>query len=324
DCLNLKWIEWNGSLPNGAVSIWNEHASRIDYVSATLDGEAGFYSQEKGPYCYYPYADKEHCTSSFKILVNEDDFEFLDWKSGFFGTLPENSVTTFPGAIVFVGKNKYGLGKVVPRFQAFFGSYNGKEYCYQTYNVLTVSKDYHTQKISNVRYLMNEAKCSQGPPEILASSKVINNNPETMKKTVTLSKTTLLEQSWDIGRPTKNEVTATISSGIPVVSGTSVTFAPETTFDWKEGVTCTKSVPRNLSLEVDIPPSCEREVVMEGKQMTIEIPFIATLTRIYRNGKTATTTIRGTFKDVQIEDVKAVENQCKAARTQKDCTKFGK
>nr|XP_006007686.2 PREDICTED: natterin-3-like [Latimeria chalumnae] len=319
DNVNLKWVQWSGGIPSRAVSIWNGYTSRTDYVCATSDCAAGFYSTSKGSYCYYPYGDKEFRTSSFKILVNEDNFESLEWRSGSYGSIPENSISTCSGASTYVGKNKYGLGKVVPRFKAFFLPYNGYEYWYKYYDVLRVYKNYHTQKISNVHYLTSEAHFNQGPPFVLTSTIVTNNDCQSVKQTVSLSKATLLEQRWDIGRSTSYGVTATISTGIPIIDGTSVSFSAQTTFDWKKGTTRAETITHELSIELEIPPNYECEVVMEGKQMTADIPYTATLTRYYNNGETRSTYIRENFNGVQVQNVKAEVKRCQPISNADPC-----
>lgn len=140
DHLHLKWVEWEGSVPRGAVSIWNEKASRTDYVCAETGCSVGFFTESRGPYCYYSNADQEHRTSNFRMLVNKDSSEVLAWEKGSYGSIPPNSVPSYPGVSVFVGRNGFGLGKVVPRFEAFFLPHNGKEECYKEYEVLTINK----------------------------------------------------------------------------------------------------------------------------------------------------------------------------------------
>ncbi|XP_030399330.1 natterin-3-like [Gopherus evgoodei] len=139
DHKNLKWVEWEGSIPSGAVSIWNEEASRREYVCAEAGYSVGFFSESKGPYCYYSNADQEHRTSHFRMLVNKNNGEVLEWKKGSFGSIPPKSVPSYPGVNVFVGRNRYGLGKVDLRFEAFFLPQNGKEKCYKEYEVLSVN-----------------------------------------------------------------------------------------------------------------------------------------------------------------------------------------
>ncbi|CAB1321711.1 unnamed protein product, partial [Coregonus sp. 'balchen'] len=43
---NLKWVKWEGSLPNGAVGIYNGYTERHDYI-CKVNCEAGFYTASK-------------------------------------------------------------------------------------------------------------------------------------------------------------------------------------------------------------------------------------------------------------------------------------
>ncbi|XP_051519184.1 natterin-4-like [Myxocyprinus asiaticus] len=143
----LKWQRWEGVLPSGAVSIKNDYTNRIDYV-CHFDCEAGFYTPSKGPYCYFPYADKELQSELFEFLDNEDNHEIFEWKDGSYGSVPENAVSTCKGVSNYVGKNRYGLGKVVPQFTAFFLPWEGYEYWYKYYQVLTLKKDAQIYHVS--------------------------------------------------------------------------------------------------------------------------------------------------------------------------------
>ena len=53
DQTNLEWQTFDGSLPNGAVSIDNGYVGRTDYV-CKYGRQAGFYNPDKGPYSFYP------------------------------------------------------------------------------------------------------------------------------------------------------------------------------------------------------------------------------------------------------------------------------
>lgn len=117
--MNLEWLNWEGSLPNGAVAIYNSYAQRTDYVCKYYC-EAGFYSPGLGPYCCYPYGNCEYYAPKFQILVNKDRFEVLEWLGGSYGSVPQHAVRTCPDVGTYVGRNRYGLGKVVSKFKAFF------------------------------------------------------------------------------------------------------------------------------------------------------------------------------------------------------------
>ena len=107
--------------------------------------------------------------------------------------MPQHSVETCQGHGTYVGKNKYGLGKVVTRFKAFFLPWEGYEYWYKRYQVLAINRDAYTQHISDVKYAIDEVAILQYPPETMRMSGLTNNECQAVVKTVTISKTTEVE-----------------------------------------------------------------------------------------------------------------------------------
>ncbi|XP_051787574.1 natterin-3-like isoform X1 [Erpetoichthys calabaricus] len=318
DNVNLQWLPWNGSLPNGAVGIWNGYTSRADYV-CKFNCEAGFYHPSKGPYCLYPYADKEYYTTTFDVLVNRDNFEFVEWLSGSYGSVPEMGVKTCGGAGIYVGKNKYGLGKVVPIHEAFFLPWEGKEYWYKSYQVLAINRESYSQHISHVEYGIDQIKLFHYPPETMRLSTVVNNECQTVKKTVHLEKKSEVETTWDIGRSTMRGVSSSISAKIPLIGTASVDFTKEKTFTFSRGTTQVESISHSVSIEVVAPPNHSCTVKMEGKKITADIPFTARLSRTYSNGETQWTTIVGKYDGVQIGELKAVVERCEPIADAKPC-----
>ncbi|MED6272256.1 hypothetical protein CHARACLAT_028349 [Characodon lateralis] len=146
--INLKWVTWSGYLPNGAVAIFNGYTERTNYV-CKVNCEAGFYTPIKGSFCQYPYANKEYASSKFEVLVNVDHFEFLMWVEDSYGSVPQYAIKTCPDSDIYVGKNKYGLGKVVSQHEAFFLPWEGDEFWYKKYQVLAINRDSYSQHISH-------------------------------------------------------------------------------------------------------------------------------------------------------------------------------
>ncbi|XP_078106005.1 natterin-3-like [Sander vitreus] len=318
DQTNLKWQTFDGSLPNGAVSIYNEKAKRTDYVSKH-GSAAGFYNPDKGPYCLYPYYEKEHRGSPFEILVNKDNFEFLEWKDGSYGSVPQNAIETCPGSNIYVGKNKDGLGKVDVKNQAFFLPWEGSEYWYKNYQVLTFNKDVISEDISDVKYKTDGVKPIQYPPETLQISVLTNNDCHSVKQTTTLSKTTQKEQRWDTSFSFTVGVKSTITAGIPEIMSASIEVSAETTLQFTKGTTHTQSTTHSVSVETNIPPNHSCRVSMVGHKYEADIPYTARLKRTYRNGKTTWTSISGTYKSVQMGEVRGVVDRCEPVPNARPC-----
>ncbi|XP_030647716.1 natterin-3-like [Chanos chanos] len=318
DNVNLNWLRWNGSIPNGAVSIYNGYTERMDYI-CKYNCEAGFYTPSKGPYCLYPYGDREYAAPQFDILVNVDNFEFLEWKEDSYGSVPKHSVRTCAGVGIFVGKNKYGLGKVVPQFEAFFLPWEGDEYWYKSYQVLTINRDAYSQHISHVEYGIDEIELFHYPPETMRISSVANYDCQTVTKTVTISKTTEVESTWNIGRSTMLGVTAGITAKIPLIGTAGVDFSAEKTLQFNRGTTLVEVLSHSVSVELRVPPNHSCSVRMEGRKITADIPFKAKLSRTYANGETQWTSINGVYDGVQIGEVRAVVDRCEPITDAKPC-----
>lgn len=309
DNVNLEWLTWGGSLPNGAVAIYNGYTERTDYI-CKYQCEAGFYNPSLGPYCRYPYGDREYYAAEFEILANKDNFEFLEWKEDSYGSVPQHSVRTCSGVGIYVGKNKYGLGKVVPQFEAFFLPWEGDEYWYKNYQVLTINRDAYTQHITDVKYAIDEVALFQYPPETMRISGVTNNDCQTVVKTVIISKTSEVETTWNIGRSTMLGITGSITAKIPLIGSAGVELSGEKTLQFSRGTTLVEVLSHSVSVELKVPPNHSCRVRMEGRKMKADIPYTARLSRTYRNGETQWTSISGTYDGVQIGEVRAVVDRC--------------
>lgn len=315
---NLEWQPWSGSLPNGAVSIYNKYTSRTDYV-CKYSCEAGFYSPKMGPVCHYPSAKKEFRGSPFQILVNKHNFEILEWKDGSRGSVPENSVKTCSSKSTFVAMNKYGLGKVVQQDRAFYLPWKGSQYWYRHYQVLTFDNDISKEEISDVRYKTNDAKIVEYPPQTIIKTIITNNQCQALTKTTTLAKTTQDQQNWGINFAIGLSVRTSISCGVPLLAEGKVEVSAQTSFEFTKGTTHTESIAHTISLQHSVPPNHFCRIKMVGHKYESNIPFTARISRTYDNGEVKWASISGTYKGVQIGEVKGVVERCEPVPHAKPC-----
>ncbi|NXL06704.1 NATT4 protein, partial [Mesembrinibis cayennensis] len=131
----------------------------MEYVCLTmmLSCNIGAYIPDRGPFCFFPYGEWERSTHKFKVLVNVGNFEALDWVDDSFGNVPKNAVEGCPSVDIFIGRNRYGLGKVSKEQRAAFMMVDGEEVWYKWYQVLVVKKGPADVTISDVRYNMSGA-----------------------------------------------------------------------------------------------------------------------------------------------------------------------
>ncbi|NWH82617.1 NATT4 protein, partial [Piaya cayana] len=126
----------------------------LEYVCSTRAHgcNVGAYVPARGPFCFYPHAERERRSPDFKVLVNVGGFEALGWADDSFGSVPENAVEGCPAVDVFVGRNFYGLGKVDKPHRAAFMMVDGEEVWFKWYQALVVKKGPAAVTISDVRY----------------------------------------------------------------------------------------------------------------------------------------------------------------------------
>ncbi|XP_028434992.1 natterin-3-like [Perca flavescens] len=314
---NLKWQTSSGSLPPGAVSIYNGYAGHTDYV-CKYGCASGFYNLNMGPYCYYPLSGKEHRARLFEVLVNKDNLEFLEWKDGSYGSVPQNAVYTCSPGDTYVGRNKYGLGKVHVKHEAFFLPWKGDEYWYKSYQVLTLNKEINSERISNVNYNTN-VKVFQHPPETMTKSIIANNECSPVVKRVELSKTYMEEKRWDTSTAITTGVSNSITAQIPFIGSAGITLSVETTLQFSSGTTVVESKTYSVSVEQTVPPNHFCSVRMVGYKYEADIPYTARLSRTYRNGQTTWAYITGTYKGVNIGEIYSVVDRCEPVPNSKPC-----
>ncbi|XP_049906181.1 natterin-3-like [Epinephelus moara] len=315
----LEWQTWRGSLPSGAVYIYNDYASRYEYV-CKYGCEAGFYNPGMGSYCRYPYARLEYLTSSFEILVNRENFEILEWRDDSYGSVPHNSARTCYSTTEtkYVGKNVYGLGKVHAEHSCFYLPWEGKEYWYEHYQVLTINKNIHSEHMSNVKYNTNVETVAL-PPEVMTKSTITNNACSPVVKTVVLSGTYQEEKRWDTSIATTIGVSSTITAQIPFISA-SIGLSAETTEEFSSGSTVVESKTRSVSVELTVPPNHSCSVSMLGLKHKADIPFSARLTRTYRDGRTKSADVTGVFYGVNVGEVRSVVDRCEPVPNAQPCS----
>ncbi|XP_068452308.1 natterin-3-like [Clinocottus analis] len=314
---SLKWVTWSGFLPDGAVWIYNSNKDRIDYV-CKHSCQAGFYTPSKGNYCHYRCGKKKKSASQFEILVNKDNFESLEWKVGSRRSVPGDSVKTCSNVNIYVGRNKYGILNLHTRCKGSFLSWKGFAIFYKPCMVLTFRKDVISEEISNFKY-NTPTSVFKYPPDSMFTTTVDNNECSPVVKTPTVSMRSQRESRWDISGSIRIGVSTTFTGGIPLIASGTVEVSSDVTFTFSGGQTKTEESSHSIRLDVTVPPNhyCKVRTVMQ--KYKTDIPFTARLTRRYRNGKTSSTSITGTYHGVDNRDAKAFVERCQPIPDAKAC-----
>ena len=294
---NLEWQRFNGSLPSGTVGIWNSYTDRHDYVCRTLDGcETGFYHSGYGDYCFFARYPKLGRTNGFFILVNKDEFVNLEWKSGSFGSVPENSVRTcIRSEKDYVGKNKYGLGLVsagdsfyLPWLDLTVSIDHGLRIRYgyttwyrKSYQVLTINTAKYKQVIQDVEYDIDQSSIIKTPPFAVDEHTVNNKECNDAILTVTLSATQTQTNTWEFTSSMTLATSTTVTVGIPEIVSASVTIGVEQTFQTTDQISISESQTTSLQVQITVPPNKKCTIKLQGRRFTLHIPFKALIGRTY-------------------------------------------
>ncbi|XP_019740213.1 natterin-3-like [Hippocampus comes] len=319
DGTSLEWKWWDGSLPDGAVSIYNSYSSRVDYI-CKVGCHSGYYdSTLDNAACAYASDGAGYSSTQFEVLVNKDDFEILEWKEGYDGSVTPNSIKTCANDDIYIGKNKFGLGEVKVSEKGFNLPWGGSRYWYSSYMVLETMKDVRREHLMDVKYKTEGVKPIEYPPEILNRNTISNAQCQPIKQEVTLSKSVTSTQKWEINFALTVGVGTTIETGIPFIAQGKIDLRASFTYRLNKESSYSETTTHSLTLETTVPAGHSCTIKMQGKKYGLDVPYTARLKRIYRNGETKWTTITGTFKGVQISEVHAEMERCQPLPDVKPC-----
>lgn len=166
------------------------------------------------------------------------------------------------------------------------------------------------QQITDVKY-SNEKKTSEKLlPEILVKSVVSNEATNDINKKVELSKKTTKTESWTVSGTLNIGIETKFEAGIPKVLSGGVQVTGQVSLQLSRETSRTEEISHSVSLEVNVPAQRECTVVMQGFPVTVNIPFTAQLTRTYKNNKSKTVPIVGSYKGSYVEETKAEVTEC--------------
>ncbi|XP_077377930.1 natterin-3-like [Festucalex cinctus] len=316
---NLEWQQWQGSLPDGAVSIYNGYTKRYQYVCKHLC-DSGYYSPDEGDFCVYSYSGEALRTTDFSLLVNKDRFEILSWQEGAYGSVAWNAVRNCKDSDKYVGKNGYGLGKVHVSHRVFYLPWGKYEYKYpKDYMFLAINEDVQEDHLLDVHYNTDSINIVEHPPEMMKNDSVKNLDCLEATVTDTIAKSNKVEHRWQHTFTLSLAASTTFTTGLPYIAEGSVRFSMETNFAVTMGTTYTETTEHKLKLITRVPPNSLCRIHMVGKKFGADIPYTARLKRTYTNGETKWTTVSGTYSSVQISQVDGVVDRCEPLPDAKPC-----
>lgn len=300
---NLRWITADKAkqIPLDAFSIFNNYTSRKEYVCRPKNVCAlGFMTETKGFYCYYSLQGHQLLTNNFQFLQNRKNFELLEWKADRNGSVPKYSIKNCQHN--FVGRNKYGLGNVHSEMQVFFLPWEGKEYWYEEYEVLTVNRDPYHLRVFKISYDTKKSNVSTFPSEQLMETKCVPNKNDTEIVTEVFMQTRHEKVSiWEPSLIMPLMLSTNFSVKVPEITlGRGDGSRVRSNMSSFSGYKYRENVSLTLHQSIVIQPHQCCAVKMLGKNTLVTMPFWAQVTKVYLNGMTHNAAIVGRYKSVEM------------------------
>lgn len=242
---------------------------------------------------YYYITSNDTCkpffveiTGDTQCLVNPNNFEKLEWKPVLKNEIPPFIVETCDGSII--ARNKEGFGYLTPNDKTFTLT-KGTKQNVKNVEVLTVNFDNITEEyLTNVQF---NSKYSQRnrKPAMFKNLTVVNKNCIAMKQMVKI----------DSGF----EETASFQTGSALLIGGSIGFKKIVEASVKADSSATetesnsniKKTGYEYTQELDIPPGCSCNLVIDSNVLLTIVPFTADLTRVFKNNDVRTISISGNY-----------------------------
>ncbi|XP_041962754.1 natterin-3-like [Alosa sapidissima] len=313
---NLRWISpeikgRNNAVPLNAFSIYNNYTSREEFVCRPWGICAlGFMTEERGFYCYYSLRGQQLLTNNFQFLQNRKNYELLEWKSGQNGSVPDYSIKICNHN--FVGRNEYGLGNVHSAMKVFFLPWEGQEYWYQEYEVLTVNRDPYHLLVFKMSYDTKKINVITHPSEeLMESICMANNNSKEIVKEVYMQTKHEKLNIWEPSLSMQHMLTTNFSVKIPEIiqlrenrSGMGADVSVWSGYKYRENVSLT------LDHTAAIKPGYCCRVKMVGKKTEVTMPFWAEVIKRYLNGTTHMASVVGHYMSKEMGGIKGVAGDC--------------
>ncbi|XP_062386271.1 natterin-4-like [Sardina pilchardus] len=310
DNVHLKWVRWSGSLPRWAVTVFNRHANRTDYICSPTrrcEHVAGYYNPVLGPHCFTPCDNTDPgIGNEFDLLVNEHDLELLEWV-----TVEYFGYGEAPSNAVLVSQNLKRSGYIL-RHEGSVGSYvvmywpkRQRRAPEHFLEILTVNQGKYTEHLFDVEYDMEQMKILSASRLKISKTTVANQGDSPQDQQVALKGETQLHGTWETVSSKRLVISTSITAHIPRRNSSflSTNSTPRGIMGNSVNETVTVTLPMPL-----IPSTCQ--VSMRGTLDSVSVPFNASLQKTYESGAKHLATVPGIYVGTQIRSMDLVVDSC--------------
>ncbi|XP_066928855.1 uncharacterized protein [Clytia hemisphaerica] len=159
-------------------------------------------------------------------------------------------------------------------------------------------------KLRNMRYDLSKKKISGKAPQEIIPTVVNNMSSKEQKGGRTIEVQTSKTSSFEMSRSISFGLSMEVSGDVPIIGGGgfSVTTNFETSKSYTTGKSKTVTKTDSVTAEIVLPPYSRSTAYIVGNQYKADIPYIATVTKVYFDGTESTQEMSGVFKGVQIAE----------------------
>lgn len=317
-----SWLSWEPFrvelLPN-SVSNWNAYINMTEYVCLpkAWTCSVGSYVPNHGPYCSYSLGGAQK-SFEFNLLVNKGKLEALRWVDDSFGDIPENAVESCESFDIYVGRNRYGLGKVSKEHRALFVVVDGEEIWFKWYQVLTVKTGPSNITISSVVYNLS-AVMEHSEDVAIRKTEVKNEGCRGMKPDVTLEEAIEVEQDWELDHEIFRNIRGVLEAPMLVFNGKKWDVTNITNITWVGRASAGEYIEHSHKIKVEMQPRTTCTVVMTGRRLDARIPFSANLTRDFGDGQPHWVEVTGVTRSQQVVDIQVGIESCRPLPASTQC-----
>ena len=160
--------------------------------------------------------------------------------------------------------------------------------------------------MTNVQYDL-DAERQQTAPVKMSPTVVENHSDVAQTITRTIGYSIAETSSFTFSQAIQLGVAVEITAGAPIIgAGMKTTISASTTSTFTSGDSTTKTHSDSIAATVNLEPNSKVTAVITGTEYKADIPYTATVKKIYFDGSQAYATISGVYKGVTVSEAKVV------------------
>ncbi|XP_051580743.1 natterin-4 [Myxocyprinus asiaticus] len=239
--------------------------------------------------------------NNIMYLVNDDEFEILQWQPSSNDNFPPLPVETCDG--YFIAKTDTGLGYMKANSAIKIDNQLQKN---KQSEVLTLNYDIAEEFLSNVTYKMTPQKEKENA-EVLRKITANNKNCKAAKQVVTIESGFETTDSFQIGLT--SIFGGSIELEVPLLA--KMDLKAEISPSISKTKTNIDKATSGYTLEVETPPNTMCSIVVKSIILKTTVLFTAQLNRVYSNMAMRSTWVSGTYNHQEVANLEAVMEACK-------------